>query len=214
MSEAATARLDAFTDAAFAFAVTLLIAGSSGPVDIDALRRVTASIPAFAIGFSIIAMFWVSHVRWRALRGPGDWRSQLLTLALVFAVLLYILPLRAMAAAFASYLGAGGEGFRGDIGELFSIYGGGFFVMSGMTALLFRDALRNPELAPADRASAGGQVWIWAMLAGLGLLSIILANNRATAIWAPWAYALSPLLIGLFVWRWNWDGDDQGAGTA
>lgn len=212
MNDAATARLDAFTDAAFAFAVTLLVAGTSGPVDAQTLRQVVASIPAFAIGFSIIAMFWFAHVRWRGLRGAGDWRSLLLSLALVFAVLVYVVPLRAMAASFAAFMGAGGEGFAGGLGELFALYGGGFVVMSVLTALLYRNALCNPVLDGAGRASAAGQGWIWTILAAIGLVSVVLASNRATVLLAPWAYSLSPLLIGVFAWRWNWR--DQGVGTA
>ena len=56
-------------------------------------------MPAFAFGFAIIAMFWFAHVRWRRLRGDGDWLSTLLTLLLVFLVLIYVQPLRGMAAA-------------------------------------------------------------------------------------------------------------------
>lgn len=217
MNDAATARLGAFTDAAFAFAVTLLVAGASGPVDADTLRRVIASIPAFAIGFTIIAMFWFAHVRWRGLRGAGDWRSLLLSLGLVFAVLVYVVPLRAMAASFAVFMGAGGERFSGSLGELFALYGGGFVGMCALTAGLYRNALRNPLLDRAGRASAAGQGWIWTILAGVGVLSVILANGRATILLAPWTYSLSPLLIGLFVLRWDWANDavrDQGDGTA
>ena len=69
-----TSRLDNFTDAAFAFAVTLLvIGGSEAPTSLAMLARAVAEVPAFAIGFAIIAMFWFAHVRWRrfAARATG-----------------------------------------------------------------------------------------------------------------------------------------------
>ncbi|MES2755161.1 MAG: TMEM175 family protein [Pseudomonadota bacterium] len=211
MADVVTARLDAFTDAAFAFAVTLLVVGVGAEVDALALRRVVASIPAFAIGFALIAMFWLAHVRWRRFRGRGDWRSLVLTLALVFAVLLYVLPLRAMASALAAYLGAAG-GFHGDLGELFAVYGLGFVTMSALVAALFRDALRNGALDRAERATITGELWIWSILAGTGAVSVVLSLIPETTVLAPWAYATLPFTIGLFAARWDWDA--QGSGTA
>ena len=80
-----TSRLDNFTDAAFAFAVSLLvIGGARAPDNFDALVGALGDIPAFAFGFAVMAMFWLGHVRWRKLRGDGDWLSVLLTLVLVF----------------------------------------------------------------------------------------------------------------------------------
>ena len=90
-----TNRLDAFTDAAFAFAVTLLvIGGSEPPTSVAMLRAAMAEVPAFAIGFAIIAMFWFAHVRWRHYRGEGGWLSMLLSVLLIFLVLIYVQPLR------------------------------------------------------------------------------------------------------------------------
>ena len=91
-----TSRLDNFTDAAFAFAVSLLvIGGARAPEDFDALVSALGDLPAFAFGFAVMAMFWLGHVRWRRLRGDGDWLSILLTLMLVFLTLVYVQPLRA-----------------------------------------------------------------------------------------------------------------------
>ena len=65
-----TERLDNFTDAAFAFAVSLLvIGGAEAPSNIQTLVAALGDIPAFAFGFAVMAMFWMGHVRWRRLRG-------------------------------------------------------------------------------------------------------------------------------------------------
>ena len=78
-----TERIDNFTDAAFAFAVSLLvIGGARAPENFDALLLSLGDIPAFAFGFALMAMFWLGHVRWRRLRGNGDFLSTLLTLVL------------------------------------------------------------------------------------------------------------------------------------
>ena len=207
MADAGTGRIDNFTDAAFAFAVTLLVVGAGGgQVTSDLLSQTVASIPSFAIGFAIIAMFWVAHVRWRGLRGAGDWRSLLLTLLLVFVTLIYVVPLRGMAASFADYLRGTSTGAPPDIAMLFVIYGIGFVTMAILTALLYRDVLRRTDLAMAERRSALGQVWIWSILAWTGLVSTILALFPATWGLAPWAYATLPATVGVFAARWDWTG--------
>jgi uncharacterized membrane protein len=209
-------RLDAFTDAAFAFAVSLLVVGAgSSAAGGDLLRQTVAAIPAFAIGFAIIAMFWLAHVTWRGLRGAGDARSTALTLLLVFVTLIYVVPLRAMATSFADFLRGNPTGTAVSVGQLFVIYGIGFCAMSVVTALLFRDVLRQRALPPPVRQVALGQVWIWSILAWTGALSTILALFAATRLLAPWLYATLPLSVGLFAWNWDWVGsvDDRGRGA-
>lgn len=205
MTPEAAKRLDNFTDAAFAFAVSLMVVGAGGSAaDQSTLESAVAAIPSFAIGFAIIAMFWFSHLRWRALRGTGDGRSLVLTLLLVFMVLIYIVPLRSMALSFAAFLIGDRGAYRGSLPQLFMVYGMGFTAMSAVTALLFREALRNPRLSAAKRREAKGQSWIWVILAATGLASTLLSCFPGRFFAAPFLYATLPVTIGLFVWRWRW----------
>ena len=202
-----TERLDGFTDAAFAFAVTLLvIGGTEAPATYRALADAVAEVPTFAIGFAFIAMFWFAHLRWRAYRGDGDRLSALLSVLLVFLVLVYVQPLRAMARSLSTFLGGAGTPFRGDLGDLFVIYGAGFVAMAAATAALFAEARRNPALDAGGRAAARGETIIWLILAATGLVSVLLAAFDATERVAPIVYATLPLTIGLFVWRYDWEG--------
>ena len=202
-----TARLDAFTDAAFAFAVTLLvIGGSDASLTYEGLVAAVADVPTFAIGFAIIAMFWFAHVRWRSFRGAGDWLSVLLTLLLIFLVLIYIQPLRAMARSLASFMGGAGAPFVGDLGDLFVIYGAGFVAMSLATAGLFAESLRGSALKGEYRAVARGELIIWLILAATGIVSILLASFDSTETLAPAVYATLPISIGLFTVRYDWTG--------
>lgn len=198
-------RLDNFTDAAFAFAVTLLIIGGGSSIgDSDALLIALGDLPAFAFGFTIIAMFWIAHVRWRAMRGEGDALGVGLTLLLVFLILIYVQPLRAMAAATSQWFTGQGDGFRGDIATLFTIYGTGFVAMSAITAALFADALRG-DLSSSQRAYARGDRAIWLILAVTGLISILISFTRFGP-WAAMVYASLPLTIGVYAARHDWDG--------
>ena len=80
-------RLEAFVDAAFAFAVTLLvISGTDLPADVPALLAAMKQVPAFACSFGLIAMFWYVHNTWSRRYGLDDGMTILLSLALVFLV--------------------------------------------------------------------------------------------------------------------------------
>jgi uncharacterized membrane protein len=205
VTSATTGRIDNFTDAAFAFAVTLLVVGAGGSAEDSAtLEKAVAAVPSFAIGFAIIALFWFSHVRWRKLRGDGDWRSLLLTLLLIFTVLIYIVPLRAMATSFAALLMGELGGYRGNIGTLFTVYGVGFTAMSILTAFMFLDARRNPALSDDERRETLGQAWIWGILSATGVGSTLMAMTPGLHGWAPFLYATLPLSIGLFSRRYHW----------
>jgi uncharacterized membrane protein len=202
-----TNRVDAFTDAAFAFAVSLLVIGGAGaPSDLSQLTRALADIPAFAFGFAIIALFWLGHMRWRKLRGAGDSRSLLLTLMLVFLTLIYVQPLRGMAAATGLWFTGQGAGFKGSLTGLFAVYGTGFVAMSLLMAALFSDALRNAGLTKAERQTARGEQVIWVILSVTGLLSIAISFTRY-GVWAAMVYATLPLSITLFVSRFDWSGE-------
>lgn len=202
-------RLDNFTDAAFAFAVTLLIIGGGTSLTTsDALVTALGDLPAFAFGFAIIAMFWIAHVRWRAMRGEGDWIGVALSLLLVFLIILiYVQPLRAMAAATSEWFTGQGSGFRGDVSTLFTIYGTGFVAMSATTAALFADALRS-DLTLQQQAYARGDRTIWLILAVTGLVSIAVSFTRFGAL-AAMVYATLPFTIGLYAARHDWSGTRQ-----
>ena len=199
-----TSRLDNFTDAAFAFAVSLLvIGGARAPEDFDALVSALGDLPAFAFGFAVMAMFWLGHVRWRKLRGDGDWLSILLTLILVFLTLVYVQPLRAMAAATGLWFTGHGQMFGGSITGLFTVYGTGFVAMSLTMAALYSETLRAEPRTSEQRAEARGERGIWLILALTGLASILVSLTRYGE-WAAMLYATLPLTIPLFVWRHNW----------
>lgn len=202
-----TGRLDNFTDAAFAFAVSLLVIGGAGaPGSFDELVGALGDIPAFAFGFAVVVMFWMAHVRWRRLRGDGGARSILLTLLLVFLMLIYIQPLRAMAAATGLWFTGQGGGFGGSLAGLFAVYGTGFLAMSLTMVALFADAATNPDLDPEERAGARGERTIWMILAATGIASILVTMTP----WGQWAamlYTSLPLTIGWFTWRFDWTGE-------
>lgn len=207
-------RLDNFTDAAFAFAVSLMVIGGAGaPQTFDALVGALADLPAFAFGFAVMAMFWLGHVRWRGVRGEGDWLSILLTLTLVFLTLIYVQPLRGMATATALWFTGQGREFGGSLTGLFAVYGTGFVLMSATMAGLWAESLRGEQLSREKRANARGERGIWTIMAVTGLVSILISTTRYGML-AAMVYSTLPVSVGLFVWRHDWTGEKALASKA
>ena len=202
--EAASAgRLDAFVDAAFAFAVTLLVIGGGAvPASSGELEQALRNAPAFAIGFAFLAMFWHGHVRWRGYGTRAGGLPVLLSLVLVFLVLVYVYPLRLMAISMVEFVSRDIRTIRTleEVADLFALYGIGFMAMAGAMAGLFATSLKAP-LPREARSGVEAEIGIWLILAASGLVSALL--SRLAPEYAPWVYSLIPVAIGLFVWRHN-----------
>lgn len=199
-----TQRLDAFVDASFAFAVSLLIIAGAQPLNgFDDLMRALGRVPAFAAGFGLVVMFWLGHRNFGRLAPVRDSWSATLSLAIVFMILVYVFPLRLLTEAGAGYLSGGrlpGMGLIDSLAHLraiYTIYGIGFAVISWMYFLLYGHALkRGPVsgLAEEDRDEAEESRAIWGIITLAGLFSAALAWIIPMRV-APWAPGFSYWLI-------------------
>ncbi|KQW86555.1 TMEM175 family protein [Brevundimonas sp. Root1279] len=198
-------RLDAFVDAAFAFAVSLLIIAGGEPLrSFDELLGALSRIPAFAGGFALLMMFWLAHRTWSALQPPRDKLATVLSLAIVFSVLVFVFPLRLLietAAFFLSGETLAGQGLISDLDQLawtYFIYGVGFAVLSTLFALLFRHAVRRIE-DPDRRRSAQEWARTWAIALGAALVSSLIALTPLLRS-APWLPGVTYWLIPIGIW--------------
>lgn len=181
----AVTRLETFVDAAYAFAVTLLVVSFGAMPDTfaelyDALRR----FPAFLAGFAIITMFWASHHRFSRRFGLEDATVMVLSLALVAVTLFYVYPLRMVMSAGMHYMTGGWVPIELAVNNdqeyrlIWVIYGLGFALLSGIMLLLNRHALGQAgllELDEVEKQIARSEVVIGAVLIGCAALSIALA---------------------------------------
>ena len=202
-------RLDAFVDAAFAFAVTLLIIASAEPTaTIDALWRALGRIPASLGAFALIAMFWLAYREYGRLVPRRDTLSTLNALAIVFTVLVYVFPLRMLIESGFGWLSRGWlpgkEIIRtlDDLRGLFRIYGLGFAILAGLFTALYQHAVNHRDrlgVETGDLASIRLSRDIWTFAAVSGLVSAGLTfGPMAAAPWLPgFAYWLIPLAIAL-----------------
>ncbi|RZJ98021.1 MAG: DUF1211 domain-containing protein [Brevundimonas sp.] len=209
---AETQRLDAFVDAAFAFAVSLLIIGGSEPLRSFAdLATALARIPAFIFGFALIALFWSAHRTWSTLTPVRTGWTTFLSLAVVFAVLVFVFPLRLLAETATHYISGGvlpGGRLMSSLADLswtYVIYGVAFAVLSGLNAGLFAHAahaLRSGD--PAAHRKALQWATTWGIATGTGILSALVAVSPLLQV-APWlpgvAYNLIPIGVGAVIWN-------------
>jgi Endosomal/lysosomal potassium channel TMEM175 len=66
-------RLETFIDAAFAFAITILvIANGQVPSDIDAFLDAFKNVPAFVASIAVLSVFWRRHWLWSRRYGLED----------------------------------------------------------------------------------------------------------------------------------------------
>lgn len=206
----AAKRLDAFVDAAFAFAVSLLIIAGAEPLSsFEDLVRALHRIPAFAAGFALIAMFWMAHRDFGRLAPMRDGWTVLLSLLVVFFALVYVFPLRLLTESGMGFLSGGRLPGRelidslADLRGAYTVYGLGFAALAVLYALLYGHVARSGEQLGADSAArARGSVSrdIWRLIAAVGLISAASAwlLPIGAAPWAPgFAYWLIPL--GLLV---------------
>ncbi|MCB1122989.1 MAG: DUF1211 domain-containing protein, partial [Verrucomicrobiae bacterium] len=138
-------RIEVFSDAAFAFAVTMLVISLSGiPGNYEELVEALKGVPAFAASFTQIMIFWAAHRSWSRRLGMDDPISTLITLGLIFVILVYVYPLRLMMTSFFSYISGGyfPSSFvvtsASEIAGLMIIYGLGVFLVAGSQWALYQ----------------------------------------------------------------------------
>tara|TARA_R110002020_G_scaffold86363_21_gene212836 strand:+ start:146 stop:826 length:681 start_codon:yes stop_codon:yes gene_type:complete len=209
-------RIETFTDAAFAFALTLLVISLDPPTTMQSLADTLVHVPGFLLGATLLMVFWNAHHRWSRRFGLDDSKTIVLSCLLVFTVLLFVYPLRYMTSAlsgfFASLTGLPvgpelqtlGLAGREDVNRMFVIYGVGFMAMSLSIVLLNMHAWRRRELlglSHAERVETKVEIVTWCILFVAGLLSTALAAALPQALpIAGWAYAPLGVVIPLFAW--------------
>jgi uncharacterized membrane protein len=178
-------RVEAFVDASFAFAVTLLVISLDRiPDSIGAMLEALKGIPAFAASFAQITVFWSAHATWSRRFGLDDAASDRLSLVLVFLVLVYVYPLKIVFGALFHWISRGWLPevaqihSLGDLQGMFVLYGIAFGTLSFTLAALNWQALRasvKPPLEAQERAKTKGEVARWVYSAAVAGLSMAFA---------------------------------------
>jgi uncharacterized membrane protein len=212
-------RLETFVDAAFAFALTMLVVSVDAiPQTYDQLVDAMKRVPAFAASFAIMVMFWHGHYRWSRRFGVEDTGSVVLSLLLVFLVLVFLYPLRLMMSGALSAMTGGWLRWEFQVtqsqhAQTFAVlYGLAFALMAGVL-LLLNARVRRRELMPplndAERSIARVEMEVWGILAGFGATSALLAAALPARFLplAVWLYAALAIVMPLMSRRWRRIGE-------
>ena len=197
-------RLEAFSDAAFAFALTLLVVSLDVPRSYEDLTRTMRGLPSFACCFALLVWIWYEHNMFFRRYGLQDGWTVLVNGGLMFVTLFYVYPLKFMFDSMFAEFGAVPGLQRMSLFELSrasAIYGFGFFALFVLFTLLYRHAYNKRvelNLSAAEvldtKIFAGHHL----LSAGVGLLSVAIAllGPLSTAPLAPVTFAL----MGPFHW--------------
>ncbi len=153
-----TTRLDTLIDAAFAFVLSMLVISQGKmPSNFEELLIGIKSIPALAMSFWVLMLFWLSHRQWSRRFAIESKASILLSTSLVFALLVYVFPLRIL---FELMFHGISDGFfprsfiintEYEVRGFFTFYAVGYLVMSLLTMSLQYSALRRSKQLALSR---------------------------------------------------------------
>ena len=193
-------RLEAFSDAVFAFALTLLVVSLQVPKSYDELMNLMIGFPAFACCFGVLLWIWYEHNLFFRRYGLQDPYTVFLNGALLFVVMFYVYPLKFMfESGFAQFLPMGRQGAvpmtLGQLSRASAIYGLGFVALFVMFGLLYRHAYRKRHELGLNaleifnvRSFAGQQIVSAAV--GVVVVLIAVAAPRRYAFFSPTAFIL------------------------
>ena len=199
-------RLETFIDAAFAFAVTILvIAGGQPPRNVSLLLDAFRDVPVFIASISIIGIFWCGHWRWSRRYGLEDGVSVLISWGMMVTILIYVYPLRLLFNGMIYFISGHHLGHTLQVRSefearaMFALYAIGFAAIAGEILLLnwrawhLREALR---LNAREVAMTRNEIVGWSVPLSIGLVSLILALTLPVrwVDWSGWIYFLLALI--------------------
>jgi hypothetical protein len=202
-------RVEGFSDAVFAFGITLLVVSLEVPKTFEELMAAIRAFPAFAVCFALLFQVWWRHYRFFRNYDLEDGTVIALTGLLLFVVLFYVYPLKFLWSIFFAQFSS--RGIADDalpisqVPALFEIYGLGVAAVFGILALMYWHAYRHRddlELTPVEVVDTRFDVYRNVALACIGLASVLTAAILARV--APRAIGIAGymyFLIGIAEWR-------------
>jgi uncharacterized membrane protein len=178
-------RLEAFSDAVFAFALTLLVVALDVPKNYTELMHLVGGFLPFAACFALLVWMWYEHNLFFRRYGLQDGFVIVANAALLFVVLFYVYPLRFMFDSFAAQmipalrpaLGVAPMKFH-ELANASAVYGLGFCVLFLIYASLYGRVTRKADeldLTPLERFDARMYATHHLLSAGVGAVALLVA---------------------------------------
>jgi len=203
-------RLETFIDAAFAFAISMLvIAAQQIPDNIQTLLAAFKNVPTFVCSIAVLGIFWWGHWLWSRRYGLEDGVSILISWAMIVTILIFIYPLKALFGAMWYFLSSGQIGQQSSLHTteaqartLFAIYALGSIAISAEILLLNLRAwqLREPlRLNERESLMTRSELSGWSIPVSVGIVSLVLALTLPIGQiqWSGWVYFSMIILVPL-----------------
>jgi len=192
-------RLEAFSDAVFGFALTLLVVSLDVPRSYDELMGIMAGFPSFACCLALLIWLWHEHNVFFRRFNPHDGVTVLINAMLLFLVLFYVYPLKFMFdSLFARWVNMARPPEQMALWQLANasaVYAVGFVLMMLMFVLLYaRGYARRHAIGLTER-----DVFELRSLQGHHMVSVTVGLiAMAIALWGPlWSAPFSPMSLSL-----------------
>lgn len=212
-------RIEVFVDAAFAFAVTMLVISIDQiPRTMPELLDISKLIPGFILSVMQIIFIWHSHNKWSRRYGMDDGVTVVLSASLVVVVLIFIYPLKMMFQGMFSWLTDNylPSGFTlqnfDELRWLFQYFAAGFFMIGFIFMCLYAHAIKRQDklkLSDYELYNSKTELWLRVDIMVVCLIAFIIPSLVSDA-WVPYTgftYALlGPTSYFIFAWRekkWN-----------
>jgi uncharacterized membrane protein len=171
-------RLEAFSDAVFAFALTLLVVSLEVPRTIDQLLSLMRGFLPFAVTFAMVSYLWYEHNKFFRRYGLEDAFTVFLNAILLFVVLFYVYPLKYLASSLLGDMVGVVDPPRMENGILLMyLYSGGVVLVFGTFLLLYWHAWRRRrdlDLDASELVTLRFSRRAHLISAGIGVLSLAL----------------------------------------
>ncbi|HET8948782.1 MAG TPA: TMEM175 family protein [Candidatus Polarisedimenticolia bacterium] len=212
-------RIEGFSDAVLAFAMTLLVVSLEVPRTFSELLETMNGFVAFALAFALLLRIWFLQYQWFRRYGLEDGFVITLNGALLFVVLFFVYPLKFL-------FGFLVKNFTGqdtrvlmpdgtlhpaiaatDMRMLMIVYGLGYIALFGAFWLLYNHAWRRRDqldLSPLERFDTLSTMYEATIQLGVGVLSVLfafVADYRLAGIAGLIYMLLAPLMTGYGMYR-------------
>lgn len=193
-------RIETFSDAVFALAVTLLLISSQPPSTFQELKVFTAELIPFAMCITLIGLIWFQHFMFFFRYGFINAYIVFLNIALLFTVLFYVYPLKFLTKLLsvqiiALFTGMNQQRLKEmegminwtDSGLLMMIYGIGVVSVFLILALMYRYASKKAdelELNEIERFDTRTGIYTNLLMALIPFLSAMIALILIKSYWA------------------------------
>ena len=173
-------RIEAFTDAVFAFAVTLLVVSLEVPNNFEELVHKMKGFLAFAVGFTLLMQIWYGQFVFFRRYGLQDMKCIILNLILIFVVLFYVYPLKFLFNLILtpSDVSSAIHITQSQSSDLMIIYGIGFMAIYIVFVFLYHHAFTKSAemgLTKKEIFDTRSKMYANEVMVSIGLLSILTA---------------------------------------